>query len=42
MTLNFGFNKRELYVSSDYVTLDTPDLKIFRDKLVADDLTIKK
>lgn len=40
--IDFGFDDRALFISSDYVTIDTPDLKIFRDKLVNDDLTIKK
>jgi len=40
--INFGFDKRELYVSSDYINMNSPDLKIFRDKLVNDDLTTKK
>ncbi|TYB74388.1 hypothetical protein ES676_06850 [Bizionia saleffrena] len=38
----FGFEDRMLFLSSAYVTIDTPDLKMFRDKLVADDVTIKK
>ena len=39
--LDFGFLDDELYVKSNKINLDTPSLFIFRDKLVADDLSIK-
>lgn len=40
--IKFGFDNRALYVSSDYIIMESPVLKIFRDKLVNDDLTTKK
>lgn len=37
----FGFEKEQLFARSESVTLDSPYLDIFRDKLVQDDSTIK-
>lgn len=39
--LDFGFIKNEFYMKSNKVIIDAPSLAIFRDKLVADDLSIK-
>ena len=38
---DFGFTKDTFYAKSNNVILNTPSLEIFRDKLVADDLSIK-
>lgn len=38
---NFGFENKRLYFKSQQVEFETPSLKIYRDKLVADDPTIK-
>lgn len=40
--LDFGFINRQLFVNSKAITIANPNFKIFRDKLVEDDLTIKK
>ncbi len=39
--LDFGYIKEDFFAKSKKVILDTPSLTIFRDKLVADDLSIK-
>lgn len=40
--IDFGFANRKLFVKSTAITLDEPTALIYRDKLVADDLTQKK
>lgn len=39
--IDFGFNTNGFFAKSKVVTLNSPSLEIYRDKLVADDLTIK-
>ncbi|WP_157632560.1 AsmA family protein [Cochleicola gelatinilyticus] len=39
--INFGFKNRVLFAGSTSMTIEQPNLKIFRDKTVADDLTRK-
>ncbi|MGO3181298.1 MAG: hypothetical protein ACTIJ9_00555 [Aequorivita sp.] len=39
--IDFGFNKNQFFAKSKKVSLNTPSLEIYRDKLVADDQTIK-
>ena len=39
--LNVGFENDTLYVKSKKITLNAPDVEIYRDKLVADDMSIK-
>ncbi|WP_133240796.1 AsmA family protein [Marixanthomonas spongiae] len=39
--LDFGFNNRTLFITSNEMALQNPFLDIFRNKLVADDKTIK-
>lgn len=39
--IDFGFDTRKLFVSSAFIKIETPELNIFRDKLVADDMSIK-
>lgn len=38
----FGFNKRNLYVTSREVSIHQPHFEIFRDKLITDDVSTKK
>ncbi|WAC03440.1 hypothetical protein N7U66_08020 [Lacinutrix neustonica] len=40
--IDFGFNKRNLYVTSREVSINQPHFEIFRDKLIADDVSTKK
>jgi len=40
-SIDFGFKNRKLFVKTPNIILQQPDAVIFRDKLVADDLTIK-
>ncbi|QDO95341.1 hypothetical protein FNB79_15630 [Formosa sediminum] len=38
---DFGFNNNRFYFKSDSIIIEKPDAKIYRNKLVADDYTIK-
>ncbi|WP_452223580.1 hypothetical protein [Lacinutrix chionoecetis] len=40
--IDFGFKNRKLFIKTNAIEINTPNLEIFRDKLVADDLEIKK
>lgn len=40
--VDFGFKNRKLFVKTRAININEPNLNIFRDKLVADDLSIKK
>ncbi|EDM44966.1 hypothetical protein SCB49_02559 [unidentified eubacterium SCB49] len=39
--VDFGFKKNRLFIKSPSIIIDTPNASIYRDKLVADDPTIK-
>ncbi|WP_194851674.1 hypothetical protein [Nonlabens antarcticus] len=41
MGYEFGFNQENLFFNVQKVEVDKPDLSIYRDKLVADDLSVK-
>lgn len=40
-SIGFGFDKKEFYAKSKFISLTSPTVKIYRDKLVADDPKIK-